>query len=262
MKSIFTFLLLGILAVGVSAQYALPADFETPEEDTVWTQFANAGDAPANMALAANPATDGINTSVNCLWINVLDAADPWVGASATAYGPYTFTADNYMMEMMVHKTVTSNCGIKLEDGTTGNVEVKVANTQVGEWELITFDMTAAIGHTFNKLVIFPDFPDPRTAGSVCYVDNIGFVGAATSVNPEFATTITMYPNPVMDRVTVQYPGMSSMVITNVLGQRVKALKFQQSDREVIDLNELTPGFYFLNLETANGLVTSKFIKE
>ena len=262
MKSIFTFLLLGILAVGVSAQYALPADFETPEEDTVWTQFANAGDAPENMVLATNPATDGINTSANCLMFNVLTGADPWVGAWSADYGTMTFTADNYMMEMMVHKSVTSNCGIKLEEGTTGNVEVMVANTVVGEWELITFDMTAAIGHTFNKLVFFPDFPDPRTAGSVCYIDNIGFEGGATSVNPDAAMTLTMYPNPVVDRVTVQYPGMSSMVITNVLGQRVKALQFQQSDREVIDLNELTPGFYFLNLETANGLVTSKFIKE
>jgi hypothetical protein len=262
MKSIFTFLLLGILAVGVSAQYALPADFETLEEDTVWTQFANVDDLPENMALVANPATDGINTSANCLWFNVLAGADPWAGASAIAYGPHTFSAENYMMEMMVHKTVASRCGIKLEDGDTDNVEALVANTKVGEWELITFDMTAAIGHTFNKLVFFPDFPDSRTAGSVCHVDNIGFVGGGTSVNPDVATALTLYPNPVVDRVTVQHPGMSSVVITNILGQRVKALQFQQSDREIIDLNELTPGFYFLNLETANGLVTSKFIKE
>ncbi len=52
MKTIFTFLLLAIFSVGINAQYALPADFETPEEDTTWLQFANAGDAAENFKIA------------------------------------------------------------------------------------------------------------------------------------------------------------------------------------------------------------------
>lgn len=262
MKSLFTFLLLGLLAVGVSAQYTFPADFETAMEDTVWTQFANGDDLPANFFQTANPATDGINSSDSCLKYIVLDNADPWAGAWAEVYGPHNVTTANHMLEMMVHKTVTSDCGIKFEVGDGDNVEVKVANTKVGEWELLTFDMTAAIGHTYNRLVIFPDFPDPRTAGSTCYIDNIGIVGGGTSIKADRAMTITMYPNPVVDRITVQYPGMSNMVITNVLGQSVKTLQFQGSDSEVIDLADLAPGLYFLNLETGTGLVSSKFIKE
>ena len=52
MKTMFTLILLAFAGVGLMAQYGLPVDFETPEEDTVWAQFANAGDDPANMALA------------------------------------------------------------------------------------------------------------------------------------------------------------------------------------------------------------------
>ena len=78
--------------------------------------------------------------------IIVLDNADPWVGTWSEAYGPHEFTADNHIMEMMVYKSVISNCGIKLEVGTGENQEVMVPNTKINEWELLTFDLSAAVG--------------------------------------------------------------------------------------------------------------------
>ena len=34
----------------------------------------------------------------------------------------------------------SANCGMKLEAGDGDNVEVKVANTVIDEWEKLTFD--------------------------------------------------------------------------------------------------------------------------
>ena len=262
MKAIFTMMLLAIFAVGVTAQYQLPADFETPEEDTVWVQFANAGDAPENFVLTDNPAADGINTSATCLLFTVLPNADPWAGAWAEAYGTIEITADNYMLEMMVHKDVKTNCGLKLEAGTADNVEVMIANTVVGEWELLTFDFTAAIGASYDRLVFFPDFPDPRSSGSTCYIDNIGWVGGSTSVGADELASISIYPNPAAELITVQYPGMNSVTISNTLGQSVMSLEFQSTEREVIEVSDLKSGLYFITLESADGRVSSKFIKE
>ncbi len=262
MKTTFTLMFLAVFALGVNAQLQLPADFETAMEDTVWNQFANAGDAPENMGQVENPAKDGINTSDSCLLITVLDNADPWVGAWSEAYGPLEFTTENHMMEMMVHKTVTSNCGIKLESGDGDNVEVLVPNTKVGEWELLTFDMTAAIGHTYNRLVIFPDFPDPRTAGSTCYIDNIGWVGSSVSVKELKPSKMSIFPNPAAEWITLQYPGINSVILANIVGQTVKSLEFQGTNQEIIDVSDLEEGVYLIILDTADGTISSRFVKE
>ncbi|MCK5135416.1 MAG: T9SS type A sorting domain-containing protein [Bacteroidales bacterium] len=260
MKTTITLLLLAFFSMGVYAQYELPADFETPEEDTAWVQFANADDSAENLGLAENPAKDGINTSDNSLKFTVLDNADPWAGAWSEAYGSLGFTAEKYTLEMMVYKDVISDCGLKVEGGGDA-VEVKVPNTKTNEWELLTFDFTAAIGTTHPRLVFFPDFPDPRTAGSTCYIDNIGWAGT-TSVGVMKVADISVYPNPATELITIRYSDMSSVTISNVLGQTVRSFEFQTTDHEVIEVSDLETGLYFIILETADGMVSSKFVKE
>jgi len=141
-------------------------------------------------------------------------------------------------------------------------VEVLVANTKMGEWELLSFDLTAAIGHTYNRLVIFPDFPDPRTAGSTCYIDNIGWFVDATSVGELQRSKISIFPNPAAERITLQYPGMQSVTIANIVGQTVRSLELQGTNHEVIDVSDLKEGVYLIILNTADGTISSRFVKE
>ncbi len=76
---------------------------------------------------------------------------------------------------MMVWKSVISPVGFKVEGSTNGGpvTEVKVSNTLINQWEKITFDLSAAIGFSYNRINIFPDFPDTRTSGTTVYLDNI-----------------------------------------------------------------------------------------
>jgi hypothetical protein len=110
MKSIFTFLVFAIFVAGVNAQYQLPVDFEADQSDTVWAQFANAGDAPENFLRVENPYPEGINTSGHCIKFTVMPTAYPWVGAWSDAYQPVVIESDRYMMQMMVFKDVITNC--------------------------------------------------------------------------------------------------------------------------------------------------------
>jgi hypothetical protein len=261
MKTTLTLLLLTFFGAGLYAQYGLPVDFETPEEDTVWVQFANAGDVAANMALADNPATGGINASAKCLKLVVQDNADPWVGAWSEAYGSLTFTEEHHVMEMMVYKDKISRCGIKVEVGDGDNQEVLVSNTKTGEWELLTFDLSAAVGHTYSRLTVFFDFPETRTSGGTEYIDNIQYVGGWTFVREAFGAEINVYPNPATDLLTVKYPQIESVTISNITGQVVRMVKVQQVDFTRIDVADLNTGVYFLTVESSRGKVSSKFVK-
>jgi hypothetical protein len=262
MKTTITLLLLVFFTIGVRAQLTLPEDFEAPEADTAWTQMANAGDDPANFVLADNPDNSGINTSEKCIKLIVLENADPWVGAWADAYDSVEFTEDNYMMQMMVYKDVITNCGMKVEQGRGGEaIEVKVPNTVTGEWELLTFDFTDGIGNAFNRLVFFPDFPDPRESGSTCYIDNIGFA-TATSLRKVNNVFVSVYPNPANDMIKIQYPEIRQITISNIVGQKIRSLEFQYTGHKVVDISSLESGVYFITLDTADGIVSTKFVKQ
>jgi hypothetical protein len=264
MKKEWMVLLFLFFCAFANAQLSLPVYFEEPEEDTNWSQFANGGEAPENFILAENPDKSGINPSDFCILFTVAENADPWAGAYSDAYGEIEITAENPILQMMVYKDVISDCDLKLEAGTDV-YEVKVPNTETGVWELLSFDFSAVSGKIYTRLVFFPDFPASRTAGSLCYIDNIGFEGTfdfGTSLKENSRNNLLIYPNPAEEKIAVEGEGINRITITNLIGQNVKSLLFQKSDYEVLDISDLSRGIYFLTVESSTGTGCSKFAKE
>jgi hypothetical protein len=256
-------LLLMLLSMAVYAQYELPVYFEEAESDTLWTQFANAGDAPENFDLVANPDQSGINPSDSCIQFIVMENADPWVGAYSDYFGDIEITDDNYILQMMVYKNVISNCYLKLELGADV-FEVIVPNTEIEVWELLSFDFSEKIGNTYTRLVFFPDFPSTRTEGSLCYIDNIGFEGTfdfESSVKKTNNSYIKIYPNPAQETISLQGTGLKRAVITNIVGQEIRTLQFSSSDHQEVNISDLGSGIYFLTVETSKGTSSYKFSK-
>ncbi len=167
-------LLLFVLFSSISLFAQATWDFETAGQDTGWTVFSN-GSASSNsdFVKVANPDMAGINTSANVIQFVVRADADPWAGAFNNKITPFTLTADNCIITVMVYKDVISNFNLKLEPP---NVDHNVANTVTNQWEKLTFDYTADIGKTVTTITIIPDFPATRTAGSTNYFDNIQFI--------------------------------------------------------------------------------------
>lgn len=264
MKQLLTLLLLAGFGTAIHAQFELPVTFEEGMADTSWNQFAN-GDPidSTNLDIVANPATDGINTSDSVLMFVVVDDAATFAGAFTDHYGPIEITEENHILQMMVYKDKISPSAMKVEQGGADptQVELKVSNTVTGEWELLTFDFTDAIGVTYNRLTIFPDFPDTdRTEGATVYIDNIDWAGA-TSSKPAEGERISLYPNPAADRLTVIYPDMNRITITNLVGQQVDDISFQDSGERVVDVSGLKTGVYFLTVESGGESSTTKFMK-
>ena len=179
-----------LLAGGAFAQ-TVPAtiNYETVGHNWSWTLFENGDNAPALYSVVANPAVGGINTSANVAMYTVNSNGQPWAGLWSNDLPDFTISAGNCIVKVMVYKNVISDFTVKFEnDNASVAFERKVSNTVVNQWEELTFDFTNQIGVSVSRLVIIPDFPATRTAGSTNYWDNISFNAGAPPVSIEPTT--------------------------------------------------------------------------
>jgi hypothetical protein len=273
MKTLFTFIFLVILTLGVNAQLLRPITFEgdtAGNASWVLGGTGTAGTEGPDFAIVPNPAKSSVNSSDSVMLFKVSSDAATWVLMWSDAYGTMTFTDAAHTLYMMVYKSVISNCAFKLEqssslptdpDGGPTVMEIKVPNTLTDEWDVVAIEMTPAIGFNYNRLVVFPDFPDSRTEGSINYIDNI-YNSSMVSVKQLAGASLKIFPNPVENRMAVLYPEMTGLTISNLLGKTVRSIKFQPANSKVIELGDLNTGIYFISVETGSGCYTSKFVKK
>jgi hypothetical protein len=163
-----------------------PIDFEAGGNgaEWTWTVFENNTNPP--LEIVNNPDISGINTSASVAKFTALQAGNPWAGVESahgdTDLGSFVLDATNSVIKIMVWKSVISDVGMKLvAAGGWAEVEIKVANTVVNQWEELTFDFSGranppASEGPFDQIVIFPDFNlTGRTQDNVVYFDHITF---------------------------------------------------------------------------------------
>ncbi len=199
----FTFILL-VLFASVSFAQNSPINFESDGHgaDWTWTVFEN----ETNPALEVidNPDKSDINTSDSVAKFTALQAGNPWAGVESahgtTDLGPFVLNTTNSTIKIMVWKSVISDVGIKLvANSGWAQVELKVANTKVNEWEELSFDFSdypnppEAEGQ-YDQIVVFPDFNlDGRSQDNISYFDNITF-NPAEVIADEPATAAPVPP--------------------------------------------------------------------
>jgi len=83
-----------------------------------------------------------------------------------------------------------------------------------------------------------------------------------SSLNNVSVSSFTLYPNPVKDVLSVsgEESIIQSVKITDLSGRTVKSVlcKMKQVD---IPVNDLTPGYYLVTVQTGNNVITEKIIK-
>jgi hypothetical protein len=177
-------------------------DFETVGQDWNWTIFENVDNSASLYAVVANPSATGVNTSANVAKYTVNAGAQPWAGLWSANLPDFTFTEDNCIIKVMVYKDVISNFLVKFEnDNASVAFEKQVPNTVTNQWEELTFDFTNKIGTSVTKLVIIPDFPSTRTAGSTNYWDNVSFGGGEEPVVVTDPTVAAPTPTTAAEKV-------------------------------------------------------------
>lgn len=96
------------------------------------------------------------------------------------------------------------------------------------------------------------------------YIDNVYFYNGTTSGinNTENGNDISLYPNPVKDRLNVTAKtDISEVIVRNLVGQNVKSFAVNGLEKS-IDLSDVSSGNYLVTVKLANGqLSTQKFVK-
>ncbi len=180
-------------------------DFEAPATSTVFQYFGSGLDGSFTSVIT-NPNASGINTSSMVTEYVKPAVAEVWAGCFSNP-NPETFVdlIANNMLALNVHMDHIGSVTLKLEGSTDGgdNWAVTVPNTKVNEWEMLVFDptlpsieapFTAAIGHTYTRVVLFFDFGASGTGVDVTsYFDDIVAlpIGQITTTVLDFETPET-----------------------------------------------------------------------
>ena len=97
---------------------------------------------------------------------------------------------------------------------------------------------------------------------------NLFYAGELTNVSESTATTSTVYPNPFQTSFTVNavnpVSGKAVVNVYNVLGENVytKAMNCSETTEFVIDGSNLNAGIYFYSINTENGTLQGRIVKE
>ena len=232
-------------------------DFETPGfgADWVWTVHNN-NTNPA-LEFVPNPNTNGINSTSTVAKFTSLNFGAAWALTFTDYIGTFTFDQSNKIVTLMVNKSVISDVGLKFE-GPSGAHEIKIQNSQTdGSWEQLTFDFSAQIGNTYNRLVIIPDFAE-RTQNNVSYFDQLSFGGTA-GLNDNLLNAVKMFPNPA--KGVVQFSKNSNeqlaIEIFDVLGKSVLRIDNVQNE---VNISELNSGLYFVHIALGDQKATKKLV--
>lgn len=169
---IFAIIFFFIIGNTLFAQPTHTIDFEPAGVGAGWDWTVGENDDNPPLEFIANPVSGGINTSPTVAKFTARQTGNPWALVFTDDDGEFTFDAGNATVTIMVYKATTSPVHIKFEGGTGTPIELIDSNTVVNQWQELTYDFSAAIGETFSRIVIIPDFY-ARPQENIVYMDNI-----------------------------------------------------------------------------------------
>lgn len=188
------------------------------------------------------------------------------------------FTAGETTMSVRVWSPV-ANIPVRLKvekaDDPTVSVETQVMLTSAMRWDTLVFDFaqeatgTAEINFAsfYNKASIFFGFGGLPTEVTNYYFDNLSFGpvpqgGIPTSTRNPVLGLLEVFPNPTQDRMTITAPARMENVSLYGASGRLLGQWAINADRYELDLSQFAPGMYVALVNTADGPMTVKVIKE
>ncbi|PJB59855.1 MAG: hypothetical protein CO098_01270, partial [Bacteroidetes bacterium CG_4_9_14_3_um_filter_41_19] len=212
-----------------------------------------------------NPDASGINTTSKVLKFirrGTDNGGMAWGGFWASC-DPAVNATDNKYIHVMVWKPMISPLKFKMEGDPTLEIESMNAQTETEGWQDIVFDFSSLTGD-YGVVAFMPDFVDPlATAADVdMYIDNIQITNSPNPIsgiwNNKYDNAISLYPNPCNTSVTIDLTkDMNSVVISNLMGQKVLSMENVQKGTVNINVSFLNQGLYFITLTDYNNKMSS-----
>ena len=111
-----------------------------------------------------------------------------------------------------------------------------------------------------NNASVIIKFVFTSNYGNNIFVDNIQISNEPLSIEDVDGEVLSIFPNPVKDVLTINYDkAISQIDVYDVYGKLVKT--FTTVDNS-INVSDLASGVYMLNMQTEDGIVVRKIVKE
>ncbi len=101
------------------------------------------------------------------------------------------------------------------------------------------------------------DILNPPVPGN-CNLDNIYW----SSIDEYYDQLIDLYPNPASNELRISQPNGNGFVIGNINNSLGQPISVRKIDEDELDVSALTPGIYFLQINTGKNIFYRKFMKE
>ncbi|MEO8762605.1 MAG: T9SS type A sorting domain-containing protein [Bacteroidia bacterium] len=178
----------------------------------------------------------------------------------------------------MVSGTLASGCIISYKYIISPALTIISPTDSITAGDTIIISATGAISYTWtssdggsytgDSISVFPLI---NTTYTVVGIDSSGCTSSASRlINVANRVTnisknglqnqIAIYPNPANNILNIDCKLKNAMLsITDVLGNKIRQLTIE-NELTSLDVNSLSNGIYFLNINTSNGLITKKFV--
>ncbi|MDD5183656.1 MAG: T9SS type A sorting domain-containing protein [Paludibacter sp.] len=190
----------------------------------------------------------------NTLAFNISTAG---VGGTG-AFSPIDVSSMTYL-HVDIYPTTATTIGVCLVDGSASSY-ISLGTLIANQWNSKNIALTNYTG--FLTAVKQVGFNSPSTG--IFYMDNLFFyTNSSTGLYKlENSNSISCYPNPVIDKLTVSAKSEISLVtVRNLLGQTLKSFSVNGLTNS-INMSDIPSGNYLVTVKLANGqLSIQKLVK-
>ncbi|MBO6051940.1 MAG: T9SS type A sorting domain-containing protein [Bacteroidales bacterium] len=149
--------------------------------------------------------------------------------------------------------TVWEKSGAALATVTSGSGEFNATSSQ---YQTAAVDLTSYAGQ--SRVII--KFVFTSGYGNNVFIDNVEISDSPVNVESVDESVLAIFPNPVSDVLTINYDkAISQIDVYDVNGKLVKTFTTVGS---TVNVSDLSSGVYMLNMQTEDGLVVKKIVKE
>ncbi|WP_340935902.1 leucine-rich repeat domain-containing protein [Polaribacter haliotis] len=208
---------------------------------------------------------------------NATNLTSLYVNSNKFQFGDFEDEFTNYQNLQTFSYSTQAKVGVEeaidFGDGFDKTLEAVVSGTNnTYQWYKNWSPITDATNSTYE----IKDATSSDAAFYYCVVSNTVITGLTieteritlnydATLNTEdvsFSDKIKLYPNPVNDLLQIKNSDnlkISTIMIFNVLGKKVKVIR---NPENAIDVSDLSKGIYFLNINSENGKIVKRIVKK
>jgi len=184
----------------------------------------------------------------------------------------------NFGNKNTISNTLESSWDVFAADlDNDGDIDVLSTMVETFSGEVVWYENLDGIGNFGGKNIITSDVEFPRSVyaadldndgdmdvlsasqndNKIAWYENLTILGT-----PTFGLdTIKIYPNPAQNKVYIDAPqhNITQVTVYNLLGKQIAHV---QDNLMEIDLSKMASGLYVLKIETTNGTISKKIVKE